>query len=230
MKSAISSVPISPRKNGQSRHISRCSSRSPAASAVPAPYQDGSSSRFWVHAKTHGIARSDSTPATPLRDGGREPMLSCESSAIGAACAEEAQELGVVVDQPAVALARALREPLHLRAPLVADRRVRQRGRQQDGADRLLQRALGQLRVGVAGGHRLALLGDPDPPVARCPRAGPGSRGRCARRRATASRRGRGRARARRPASARLLGQLLLGVVAAPTWSRRSPCPCRSRE
>jgi hypothetical protein len=84
LNSAISSVPIRPRKNGQSRHISRCNSRSPADSAVPAPYHDGSSSRFCVHANTHGIARSDSTPATPLREGGREPMLSWLSSAIGA--------------------------------------------------------------------------------------------------------------------------------------------------
>ena len=51
---------------------------------MPAPYQDGSSRRFCVHANTHGIARSDSTSLDLRRDGGREPMFSCESSAIGA--------------------------------------------------------------------------------------------------------------------------------------------------
>ena len=40
--------------------------------------------RFCIHANTHGIARNDSTALVPLRDGGREPMFSCESSAIGA--------------------------------------------------------------------------------------------------------------------------------------------------
>src|SRR3712207_7718414 len=51
-----------------SAFISRSTSRSASASAVPAPYQEGSSTRFCVHANTHGIARRASTPAaTPLR-------------------------------------------------------------------------------------------------------------------------------------------------------------------
>ena len=108
MNSAISSVPISPRKNGQSRYISRCSSRSPECSAVPAPYQDGSSRRFCVHANTHGIARSDSTSLDLRRDGGREPMLSWRQLGDRRDLGEEAQELRVVVDERAVALARAL--------------------------------------------------------------------------------------------------------------------------
>jgi hypothetical protein len=83
LNSAISSVAIRLRKNGQPSHISRCSSASPAASASPAPYQDGSSSRFCVHANTHGIARSAAMSPTAPREGGREPRLSSDSSAMG---------------------------------------------------------------------------------------------------------------------------------------------------
>jgi hypothetical protein len=39
--------------------------------------------RFWVHANTHGIARSDSIDPSPPRDGGREPMLRSASASIG---------------------------------------------------------------------------------------------------------------------------------------------------
>ena len=58
---AISALEISAEKNGQSRSIS-CSTCAPCASradssAVPRPYQAGSTARVCVHEKTHGIAR-----------------------------------------------------------------------------------------------------------------------------------------------------------------------------
>ena len=56
------------RKNGQSPYISRWSSNSPSASAAPAPYHLGSSSRFWIQANTHGIARSSSIPPAARLD------------------------------------------------------------------------------------------------------------------------------------------------------------------
>ena len=90
MNSAISSVDTTEAKNGHSAFISRSTSRSASANAVPAPYQDGSSTRFCVHANTHGIARSASTPAEiPARDGGREPMFSRPSSEIGVICSKK---------------------------------------------------------------------------------------------------------------------------------------------
>src|SRR3712207_3529765 len=79
------------RKNGHPRYISlkrpSPSSLSPANedSAVPAPYQDGSTQRFWVQAKTQGIARKLSTSGSSILLAGRLPMFTRESSPIGEA-------------------------------------------------------------------------------------------------------------------------------------------------
>jgi len=62
-------------------------------SAAPAPYHDGSSTRFCVHANTHGMARRASTPPE-LRLDGREPMLSAVSSAIGVTCSKKRGKSG----------------------------------------------------------------------------------------------------------------------------------------
>ena len=83
MKSAISSVEHAIRKNGHERHISRCSSRSPSSSALPAPNHDGSRIRFCVHANTHGIARRSSSRPPLRREAGREPIVSSASSSTG---------------------------------------------------------------------------------------------------------------------------------------------------
>ena len=137
------------------RTASRRASRAQLAevaslSAVPAPYQDGSSSRFCVHAKTHGIARSASTPpAPPARDGGREPMLSSRQLGDRRRLREEAQEVVVLVDQRR---GSASRERVGQRAGLIAVRAGaggsgRRVGGQQHRRGRLLQRAQRQLRV-----------------------------------------------------------------------------------
>ena len=88
MYSAISSVDSRLRKNGHSAAISRCKSSEPSDSAAPAPYHDGSSTRFCVQAKTHGMARSASTPPE-LRLDGREPMFSAVSSEMGVTCSKK---------------------------------------------------------------------------------------------------------------------------------------------
>ena len=116
---------------------------------------------------------------------------------------EEAQELRVLVDQRRGSARASARPAAPSRAaPRFGAPAVPAARRPAAPRTRLLQRAHRQLGVAVARGDRLALLGDAGSARARCPRAGPGSPGRCARRRATASRRGRGRARARARARA----------------------------
>jgi hypothetical protein len=89
-------VEITVAKNGQSRRIARSSPSGASPSAVPAPYQEGSSSRFCVQAKTHGIARSPSMPASPPgRRGGREPIASSASSSSGVKARKKSAKRGV---------------------------------------------------------------------------------------------------------------------------------------
>src|SRR4051812_10857123 len=74
-----------------------------AASADPNPYQPGRLVRDWDHAKTHGMARSDSSdgPEAPAvaellaRAAGREPMASPLSSAMGVAARKYDSNPGV---------------------------------------------------------------------------------------------------------------------------------------
>jgi hypothetical protein len=79
------------RKNGHPRYIffrsSSPSLLSPVneESAVPAPYQEESRKRFWVQAKTQGIARKLSTSGFSTLLAGRLPIFTRESSPIGEA-------------------------------------------------------------------------------------------------------------------------------------------------
>ena len=98
---------------------------------------------------------------------------------------------------PAVALGGSAPTSLHLGTPLRRDGPAVTRRGQQDGGERLLERAHRQLRVAVAGGDRLALLGDADAAADRAARLRRGWRGACARRRGSASHRARGTAPAR---------------------------------
>src|SRR5439155_586523 len=66
----------SPRAPRTSRKVS---------SAAPTPYHPGTKCRFWVQAKTHGIARSSASVRAPNRRVGREPMLSSAISSSGLA-------------------------------------------------------------------------------------------------------------------------------------------------
>jgi hypothetical protein len=53
-------------------------------SAAPQPYQAGRRQRFWVQAKTQGIARRELRSASPPgRLAGREPRVKSESSSTG---------------------------------------------------------------------------------------------------------------------------------------------------
>ena len=78
------------RKNGQRWYMRRsrerellAASSSCTASAVPAPYQAGSSTRAWFQAKVHEIARRSSMRRVAARRAGREPMRSSEISSTG---------------------------------------------------------------------------------------------------------------------------------------------------
>ncbi len=77
----ISALSMSTRSSGHSRYATRTSSTSAAASALPMPYQAGRLSRICDHAKTHGMARSNSSVgvATAMR-GSRTEMQSRELS------------------------------------------------------------------------------------------------------------------------------------------------------
>src|SRR5919107_1913940 len=89
--SVICMKSTSVRKNGHPRYISLRRPSPPylsprnEESAEPAPYQDGSTKRFWVQAKTQGIARRLSTPGLSILLAGRLPIFTSESSLIGEA-------------------------------------------------------------------------------------------------------------------------------------------------
>src|SRR5215218_8278412 len=99
--SVICMKSTSVRKNGHPRYISLRRPSPPLLSptneesAVPAPYQDGSTKRFWVQAKTQGIARRLSTPGLFIPPGlfillaGRLPIFTNESSLIGEASSKK---------------------------------------------------------------------------------------------------------------------------------------------
>ena len=95
---AISALESSAAKNGQSRSISRTRSSPWAAtalsSAVPSPYQAGSTMRACVQEKTHGIARRSSIPGASPRLAGREPSRRREISSIGVAASKNAGKPG----------------------------------------------------------------------------------------------------------------------------------------
>ncbi|MNN92849.1 hypothetical protein D3C81_2111960 [compost metagenome] len=69
------------------RALSSGARSSSAFTALPKPYQPGSSSRHWPHEKPHGIARRSSMRrcflSISLREAGREPRFRSAISVIG---------------------------------------------------------------------------------------------------------------------------------------------------
>eukprot|EP00966_Prymnesium_polylepis_P292956 6766578-Prymnesium_polylepis.1 len=78
-----------PWKKGHRVYMSRSSASPPASmralSAAPPPSQTGRWRRVWVHAKTHGMARSVSIPPAALRFAGRDPRFISASADVGVA-------------------------------------------------------------------------------------------------------------------------------------------------
>mmetsp|Transcript_3920 Transcript_3920/g.13724 ORF Transcript_3920/g.13724 Transcript_3920/m.13724 type:complete len:241 (+) Transcript_3920:1188-1910(+) len=97
--STISSMSRVTRKKGQLLYISRSVDSAPESScslnAVPMPSHTGRWNDTCVHAKIHGMARSDSTPAFGLRLEGRLPMFMRPSSLAGVACCRYRPKCGV---------------------------------------------------------------------------------------------------------------------------------------
>ena len=78
----ISMFWIRVRKKGQSRAMTRNSSRSAAPAAEPKPNQPGSMTRDCDQLKTQGMARRSAIDCDALREAGRLPMLSAAISLI----------------------------------------------------------------------------------------------------------------------------------------------------
>ena len=147
---------------------------------------------------------------------------------IGVACSKKRGKSRVVVDERAVALARARRQPLHLGAPCLRHRRVLARRGEQHRRQRLLERAHRQLRVAVAGETT-----SPCSVIRIRPPSEPARLGEDRAVRAPAAARRRAAAAVEelelQPRLRGLRGQPLLRQCAAPTGSRRSRSPCRGR-
>ena len=174
------------------------------ASAWPTPYQPGSMIRACAQENTQGIARRSSIRSDLVRLAGREPILSPAISGSGRDLAEEGAERVVAIDEIAIGGEGGLPRCAAIALGEARVIRVRQRWAPRGWraasptaiASRLI---IGAFARAVFGGDHLALFGDADAALRRCPAAARGSPRRTSRRRARPRRRGRGTAASPRP-------------------------------
>ena len=220
------------RKNGQRSYIRaaarrrRRPRRRRRRTRVPTPYQPGSISRHCVQPNTHGIARRSSMRS----DAGARRRAAADVERRDLADRRDRAEERRRTPAPRTRARGRRRAPRADSSSIAAsnERGRRDRGRSstpgrrlERGGDEGLEVAAGRRRLGVLGGHHLALLGDAQLRRRPTPAAGPGSPRRPGRRHARRCRRGRGTAAAARRALAGDVDERAPGPRTAPSSTAR---------